>query len=692
MSEHRLAAILFTDIAGYTALMGRNEDKAFEMLRINREIHDTLIKRYNGTLIKEMGDGILASFGSATDAVQCAMEIQQEAKAENIPLKIGIHEGEMVFAGDDVLGDGVNIASRLQEHTDPGGITISEMVYREVKNKPGIRVEFIEERKYKNVDGPVKTFKVVWGKEAENQATQKPGTGKRKNLWAGTGILVLIILAILCYFLIGKAKKTPVAGNNAQPSRDISIAVLPFINMSGDPSQEYKSDGLTDEVISRLATVQSIDKVISLSSVLSLKNSNKTIPEIGKLLKVNTILEGSFRESGNRIRVTAQLIEAVTDKHIWSEIYDRPAGDIFDVQSDIAGKIISALTSELLTKEETELRKSSTTNLEAYNLLKKSSYMFSRFNISESIKLSEQAFRLDNHYAEAYAYYSMYLVFSAIYTGQTEITEIIETAREAAMKSISLDPHLALPHWILGCIYFWFDWDFIASEKSFLESIKLTDNDPWCHGFYGELLIEMGRFREAQQEMMRCFEVSPTYYFPYTRLAASYLMNNNINKSIETCKQAVELGPVAWEASASVLLRTDSVALALHYLKKHDEYVRQSSSAEFPRWYVEMAIAYTKLKMPDSAKTYVVKLEEKLKTSKGSPDYFLAMYYGFLGKKEETMKYLLSAYKNRSPEMPWLKVETYFQFLREDQRYWELYEKIGFKKYDEYLQTTGNQP
>ena len=166
--ERRLAAIMFTDIVGYTALMGSDEDKAFNMLKRNHEIHENLIKQFNGTLIKEIGDGTLASFSLASDAVRCAMEIQKACKEQNIPLKIGIHEGEMVFAGADVLGDGVNIASRLQESAEEGCITISGSVYRDIKNKAGIRTEFIEEKSFKNVDEPIRVYKVLCEEEGSN--------------------------------------------------------------------------------------------------------------------------------------------------------------------------------------------------------------------------------------------------------------------------------------------------------------------------------------------------------------------------------------------------------------------------------------------------------------------------------------------------------------------------------------------
>ena len=284
MEDRRLAAIMFTDIAGYTALMGSDEDKAFDMLRRNHAIHEKLIKQFDGTLIKEIGDGTLASFSLASDAVRCALEIQNGCKEENIPLKIGIHEGEMVFVGSDVLGDGVNIASRLLESTEKGCITISGSVYRDIKNKTGIRTEFIEEKVFKNVDEPIRIYSVTC---EESQPV----------------------------------KSSKITSDSNLPGKK-SIIVLPFVNISPDPDQEYFSDGLTEEIITDLSHIHDL-LVISRSSAMTFKGTNKTIPEIAQTVKVRYILEGSVRKAGNNLRITAQLIDALTDTHLWAEKYNQ---------------------------------------------------------------------------------------------------------------------------------------------------------------------------------------------------------------------------------------------------------------------------------------------------------------------------------------------------------------------------------
>ncbi|HVG40746.1 MAG TPA: FlgO family outer membrane protein, partial [Chitinophagaceae bacterium] len=286
--SRQLAAIMFTDIVGYTALMDENEKNAIDLLRKNRQMQQQLVKEYNGIWIKELGNGILTSFQSVTNAVYCATSIQQASlPTPDLKIRIGIHLGEVVFEKDDVYGDGVNIASRIQALTPVGSIWVSEAVYKNVANKKEFKTKFIREETLKNVKEPITVYEV----ELNNTVTE--------------------------------AANVPVAQNGHPKKRSQkSIAVLPFVNMSTDPEQEYFSDGMSEEIINSLVHLQDL-KVAGRMSSFQFKGVKTNLQEIGEKLGVSNVLEGSVRKQGNRLRVTVQLINMEDGFHLWSEKYDR---------------------------------------------------------------------------------------------------------------------------------------------------------------------------------------------------------------------------------------------------------------------------------------------------------------------------------------------------------------------------------
>ena len=301
-SSHRLAAIMFTDIVGYTSLMGVDQESALAMLNRNRAIHKSTISRHNGEWLKEMGDGTLASFHTSSEAVRCAGAIQREAVKANVPLRIGIHMGEVVFEGQDVFGDGVNIASRIEQMSEKGQILASDVVYQNIKNKSGIEASFLGEKILKNVDDPVRLYTI--------EVDQKEGT---------------------------ETLSTEVGTHNSKNS----IAVLPFVNISSDAEQEYFGDGLTEEVIADLSQLSNL-LVISRSSVMTFKGTTKNLKRIANELNVKYVLEGSVRKAGNNLRITAQLINAESDVHLWAEKYNGSINDIFEIQENVSRSIVEA--------------------------------------------------------------------------------------------------------------------------------------------------------------------------------------------------------------------------------------------------------------------------------------------------------------------------------------------------------------
>ena len=382
MSQSRqLAAIMFTDIVGYTALMGEDEEKAFELLEKNRSIQRPIIEEYNGRWLKEIGDGVLASFNAVSDAVYCAKAIQKACINEpDLKLRIGIHEGEVVFKGDDVFGDGVNIASRLEPLAPIGGILVSESVSRNIENKKGIKIEFLREETLKNVKHPVKIYQVeVEGLEAPatipktstlaapEAPESDPSTRKLFNQMkiglTAMGGLAILGLAYMIYD--GNSNTTGIVGSEPEVI-DKSIAVLPFRNDSPDEENEYFCNGMMEEILDKLHKVGDIN-VLSRTATEQYRNTTKDPKEIAAELGVANILEGSVRKYEDKFRINVQLIQAGTGYHLWSEVFDGELSEaIFTVQSNIAQEIALKLDAAITPFEKQQIKKSHTSIYAAY--------------------------------------------------------------------------------------------------------------------------------------------------------------------------------------------------------------------------------------------------------------------------------------------------------------------------------------
>jgi TolB-like protein/class 3 adenylate cyclase len=407
-TSRQLAAIMFTDIVGYTALMGDDEQKAFDLLNKNRELQKPLIEQYGGKWIKELGDGVMASFATATDAVQSAISIQQTCYTiPGLQLRIGIHLGDIVFEDSDVFGDGVNIASRLQAIAPIGGIYVSESVQNNIANKKEIYTKFVRAETLKNVREPIRIYEVSSNPadtlHGFNQKTYK-SSSKRKKIIFGTAALLLFLIALAAFFIY---KNFPTAKKVA--GQEKSIAVLPFINLSSDKDNEYFSDGITSEITNQLSKISSLD-VRAWSSSVQFKNSAKSLKEKAEVLNAAAILSGSIQKAGNRIRIQAELTDVNTNKRIWGEEYNREWGDIFTIQSELAQQIALELNARLTKDEKKQLELKPTDNPQAYEyylqgneLHEKLRETFSQDFFDNSKLMFEKAIQLDSNYALAHA-------------------------------------------------------------------------------------------------------------------------------------------------------------------------------------------------------------------------------------------------------------------------------------------------
>jgi adenylate cyclase len=508
----QLAAIMFTDIVGYTALMGDDEKKAFDLLRKNRQLQKPLIERYQGRWIKELGDGILASFQTGTDAVNCAREIQKAClNTSDLKLRIGIHLGEVVFEENDVFGDGVNIASRLQVLAPIGGIYISEAVFRNIENQKDIETEFVKEEHLKNVKHAINIYQLI---------NQLPDPGPSNDF--------------------SKPAKT----STAKKSSDQSIAVLPFVNMSNDMDQEYFSDGISEEIINSLVQLPRL-RVAGRTSAFSFKGKNDDLRLIGEKLGVSNILEGSVRKSGSRVRITAQLIEVKTGFHLWSQKFDRELVDIFDVQDEISKAIVDQLLVELGKSEGRSPAKVSTRNMEAYNLFLKGRFHWSKrtaAGLKKSIEYFELAIAEDPGYASAYAALSdSYSLLCAYHIMAPE--DSILKSRSIARKSATIDPSLAEAFEAIGHVELLYDWNWEHARQSYRQALTLNPHYATALQRNALLSALFGQHNEALNEIMLAVDQEPLSLIINTDVALIYFIQHNIPLAIEKCLTVLEIDP-----------------------------------------------------------------------------------------------------------------------------------------------------
>ncbi|TAL44060.1 MAG: hypothetical protein EPN92_09365 [Chitinophagaceae bacterium] len=504
-NSHQLATILFADIVGYTAMMQVDETAALEKINRFRQVINVIADELNGTIIQFYGDGCLVLFNSSTDAVEFAKLLQDDfAEEPKVPVRIGIHMGDVLLNQGNVFGDVVNISSRIQALAPAGGIYISETVYRNVANKKGIDSVFVKEEKLKNVKVPIRIYEVL--------------TAARQFL-----------------FQSYSTEETPEYAINEN-----SIAVLPFTNISRDAEQEYFSDGLTEDIIAQLSKIKSF-KVISRTSVMQYKHSPKPIKEIGTELGVASILEGSVQRSGDKVRITAQLIKAATDEHLWAESYDRPVNDIFSIQREVAVAIASVLNTTLSKKETQELDHVPTVNMKAYELYLRGKLLVEKRNKTDILaarELFQQSVTSDKTFAVAYSGLADTYLLSA-FRGYENPMELMWLAKKNIDIALGLDPSSGETQASLGYWYHQsFDWH--AAEITYRRSISLNANQSNVYLWLAILLEAKGEREEALKIYNQGSEVNPMWDYLTKNKIKALANNNNAEEAVRLQKGLIE--------------------------------------------------------------------------------------------------------------------------------------------------------
>lgn len=632
---------MFTDVIGYTALGQRNESLSLALVEEERKLIRPILGRHDGREVKTMGDAFLIEFPNALDAVRCAYDIQRATRELNISLReerrihlrIGIHLGDVEEHQGDISGDAVNVASRIEPLAEDGGICLSRQVYDQVQNKFDLPFVNLGVKPLKNVSAPVEVYRMVmpW----QEKETLHPERLDKKRL-----------------------------------------AVLPFANISSSPGDEYFSDGMTEELISTLSRIRDLG-VIARTSVIRYKGLTKPVTEIGRELNVGTVLEGSVRVAGKKLRITSQLIDVTTEEPLWSEAYDRDLEDALAIQSDIAKRIAKALKVRVLHTETLRLEKRATGIPEAYSLYLKGRHSLAtrtEKGLKDAVQYFEKAIKHDPKFALAYTgladAYSILASYSLEYVPPREA---FPKAKTAAEKALGLDDHLAEAHASLGLVKFYYEWDWTGAEGEFKKAIELNPGYAQAHQYYADFVKSFGRFEEALREMERALSLDPLSFSINTGIGHVLYLSRQYDRAIEHYRKIVESDPAFVPARLWFGRPYMQKGMFKEAIEHSKEAVNLSNESTVSL--ATLGQAYASAGQESEARKILDRLLERSR-KQYVPSYWIALVYMSMGNKDEAIAWLERAYHERSSWLVWANVEPRFDHLRSDARFASLISRM----------------
>ena len=685
--QRKLAAIMFTDMVGYSALSQRDEKLAQELLEEHRQLLREIFPRFNGTEIKTIGDAFLIEFNSALEAAQCAIEIQRTLAKRNhdvpadrrIELKIGIHIGDVVHRGGDVYGDGVNIASRIESLAGAGGICVSMDVERQIRNALEARFEKLAPTELKNISVPMDLFRIVLPWEQKSEITgQKSEISRRSVIPKNARSALIIALALLLLIGIGwwwttLPRKTAPAPPSA--SRITSLAVLPFKNYSNEPNQEYFADGMTDLLTTELGGIGALT-VKSHQSALKFKGSVKSMPEIGQELHADAIVEGSVLRDGNQVTVNVQLIEAQTDRHLWAKKFDSDVTNIFKMRNEVVEDIareIKATISPEQTSRLTNARAVNPAALQEYLLGRQAWFRQTEKGFDEALDHFNRAKEIDPNFALPWA--GIADAYWSAADANISPVEAKGKAKAAAQRALELDDSLAEAHSALGAMSYVAEFQWADSEREFQRAIQLKPNYATAHWQYGWLLVFVGRLDEALNEFQRAVELDPLSAVMTTDVNVPYSLKKEYDKGIAQCRKALDLDPNFY--LAHFVLGWIEVQRGTNYAKAIEELGVAQSMDKQPFITAHLGFAYARNGQKDKAMEILQELN-RLASQRFVSPFCQALVYLGLREDDKAIDWLEKAYEEGSIWMDWLKVEPIYDPIRSNPRFQALYRKMNF--------------
>lgn len=635
-----LAAVMFADIVGYSKMMQEDEQKAKFLRDRQRTVFNKLLLKYHGQVMQYYGDGILIMFGSALDAVNCARDVQRKLRKDPaVPMRIGIHMGDVMYDDEGIYGDAVNIAARVQALGISGSVMMSGKVVDEIKNQPGFRLESFGELELKNIYMPIEIYALA------NNGIDVPSQNYIRRL----------------------------TGSNLK-----SIAVLPFSNFSSEKNNEYFSDGITEEIIKALTTIKDL-QVASRTSVFIYKKEIKNIREIGKELNVSTILEGSVRKAGNKIRVTAQLINTENGFHIWSENFDGEMEDIFVVQDEISRKIVDRLQDSFDNEDQKKkIYESSTDSVEAYNLYLQGLYYWNKRSpeaVSKAIDYFDRAIGECETYTNALASLAnCYAYLGKI--GHLVGKQAFLVAEKYALRAIESNNSRANSYIALGYVNLVFKWDFNTAESNFRKAITLEPDDSEARQALALYYRIIGRYDKMLEQAESAVKIDPLSLPALLESGRSHMVLRNYEKALNAFNEALELDPLfrsALEGKAMVYLAQNKFDKSLRMIKKYAKLIDSKY-----RGAAQLAFIYARMGDKTLAGEYLNLMKER---EKDEPDRNLSidfvLVYAALGNKGLAFEYLQKAVDVKLGSILMIHSLPIGDDLRDDPRYQKIVEQIG---------------
>lgn len=635
----QLAAILFADMTGYTALMQENEHLARSKRKKFKDVLDSTIQEHDGKILQYYGDGALSIFNSAINSINCAISIQQQLQLDpKVDLRIGIHTGDIVMEEDSIYGDGVNLASRIESMAVPGAVLISGKVHDEIKNHERIKTQELGFFELKNVKEPVHIYAI-----------------------ANDGIIV--------------PAKHELQGKTKAPVN--RLAVMPFVNMSADPENEYFSDGITEELLNALTRVDGL-QVTSRTSAFAFKGKHDDIREIGRKLNVDKVLEGSVRKAGNRVRITAQLINAADGYHIWSENYDRNLDDIFEVQDEISSIIANKLRENLsLSKQSEHLVKAPTKNVEAYTLYLKGMHFYNKLtppDYYKAIDLFEEAIRLEPNYAQAYAMIASSYAFLGV-TGQAIPEKAFDIVKRYSEKALQLDDSIAESHVAKANMHLMYDGNWQQAFDSLQTAIRLHPTATGAHQMLAMYHVFTENIPEAVKVMEHALQLDPISPQVNHFLAEMYLFADRYDDAIRVADKLLEMNP---QMRIAIETKGWCAGMKGDWKKASEYFMEVHRLTGHPlKGLSPLGYSYGRLGETDKAMEIIAKLEQRQQEESNVviDGDFLVVWLG-MGNMDKVLSYMEKAMGKRASAVNFFINFPPMRQIKEDPRAMKMIEEL----------------